>query len=327
MRALLLPAAGQFDALQVGEAPRPQPGPGQVLIAVHAAGLNPVEYKVAGGDGIPTWGWPHILGQDCAGVIAELGEGVSGFAVGDRVACHGDLGREGSFAEYVVDDAEVITRIPDGVDDVAAAALPCAGMTAYQAIVHRLHVEAGQTVLVTAGAGGVGGYAIQLARIAGARVLATASAENADRLRTLGAEPIDYRSTDVADEVRRLTDGRGVDGILDVLGTDSATTNFGLLVHGGGIVTIDGRPDITTIPELTTAPSVHEVALGAAYQWGDAAARRRLSTDLAALLELVAAGRLDPMVTRTVGLDEIPAALHDLEGRHVTGKIVARVTA
>ncbi|MDN6555094.1 MAG: alcohol dehydrogenase catalytic domain-containing protein, partial [Acidipropionibacterium acidipropionici] len=79
MRALLLPAAGQFDALQVGEAPRPQPGPGQVLIAVHAAGLNPVEYKVAGGDGIPTWGWPHILGQDCAGVIAELGEGVSGF--------------------------------------------------------------------------------------------------------------------------------------------------------------------------------------------------------------------------------------------------------
>lgn len=295
MRALLLPAAGQFDALQVGEAPRPQPGPGQVLIAVHAAGLNPVEYKVAGGDGIPTWGWPHILGQDCAGVIAELGEGVSGFAVGDRVACHGDLGREGSFAEYVVDDADVITRIPDGVDDVAAAALPCAGMTAYQAIVHRLHVEAGQTVLVTAGAGGVGGYAIQLARIAGARVLATASAENADRLRTLG--------------------------------TDSATTNLGLLVHGGGIVTIDGRPDITTIPELTTAPSVHEVALGAAYQWGDAAARRRLSTDLAALLELVAAGRLDPMVTRTVGLDEIPAALHDLEGRHVTGKIVARVTA
>lgn len=325
MRALLLPTAGGFDSLEVGEAPRPRPGAGQVLIAVHAVGLNPVEYKVARGGGVPTWHWPHILGQDCAGVIAELGEGVSEFRVGDRVACHGDLGRQGSFAEYVADDAEVIARVPEGVDDISAAALPCAGMTAYQAIVHRLHVEPGQTVLVTAGAGGVGGYAIQLARIAGARVLATASAGNAERLRALGAEPIDYRSTDVVREVRRLTDGRGVDGILDTVGGDSATANLQLLVHGGGIVTIDGRPDITTVPELTIAPSVHEVALGAAYQWGDAAAHRRLSTDLAALLELVAAGRLDPMVTRTVTLDEIPAALHDLEGRHVAGKIVARI--
>lgn len=325
MRALLLPTAGGFDSLEVGQAPRPRPGAGQVLIAVHAVGLNPVEYKVARGGGVPTWHWPHILGQDCAGVIAELGEGVSEFRVGDRVACHGDLGRQGSFAEYVADDAEVIARVPEGVDDISAAALPCAGMTAYQAIVHRLHVEPGQTVLVTAGAGGVGGYAIQLARIAGARVLATASAGNAERLRALGAEPIDYRSTDVVREVRRLTDGRGVDGILDTVGGDSATANLQLLVHGGGIVTIDGRPDITTVPELTIAPSVHEVALGAAYQWGDAAAHRRLSTDLAALLELVAAGRLDPMVTRTVTLDEIPAALHDLEGRHVAGKIVARI--
>ncbi|AXE39373.1 zinc-binding dehydrogenase [Acidipropionibacterium virtanenii] len=325
MRALLLPTAGGFDSLEVGQAPRPRPGAGQVLIAVHAVGLNPVEYKVARGGGVPTWHWPHILGQDCAGVIAELGEGVSEFRVGDRVACHGDLGRQGSFAEYVADDAEVIARVPEGVDDISAAALPCAGMTAYQAIVHRLHVEPGQTVLVTAGAGGVGGYAIQLARIAGARVLATASAGNAERLRALGAEPIDYRSTDVVREVRRLTDGRGVDGILDTVGGDSATANLQLLVHGGGIVTIDGRPDLTTVPELTIAPSVHEVALGAAYQWGDAAAHRRLSTDLAALLDLVAAGRLDPMVTRTVTLDEIPAALHDLEGRHVAGKIVARI--
>lgn len=326
MRALQLPTAGAFDSLEIGEAPRPRPGTGQVLIAVHAAGLNPVEYKVARGAGIPTWHWPHILGQDCAGVIAGLGEGVSGLRVGDRVACHGDLGREGCFAEYVVDDAEAITRIPEDVDDVCAAALPCAGMTAYQAIVHRLRVGPGQTILVTAGAGGVGGYAVQLARIAGARVLATASPANAERLRALGAEPIDYRSTDVVEEVRRLTEGRGVDGVVDVLGADSATANLRLLVHGGGIVTTDGRPDLTTIPELTTAPSVHEVALGAAYQWGDAASRRRLASDLAALLELVASGRLDPMVTRTVTLDEIPAALHDLEGRHVTGKIVARIT-
>lgn len=323
MRALLLPAAGALESLRTGEVEQPHPGPGQVLVAVRAVGLNPVEYKVAQGPGLDSWRWPHILGQDCAGVIAELGEGVSGPAVGDRVACHGDLGREGSYAQFVVEDAGMVVPVPEGVDDVSAGALPCAGMTAYQAIVHRLHVEEGQTVLVTAGAGGVGGYAIQLARIAGARVLATASARNADWLEHLGAEPIDYTSGDVAGQVRRLTGGRGVDGILDPLGSASATENLKLLVHGGGIVTIDGRPDITTIPELTTAPSVHEVALGAAYQWGDDVARRRLPEDLSALLRLVDEGRLDPMVTRTVALEEIPRALHDLEGRHVRGKIVA----
>jgi NADPH:quinone reductase-like Zn-dependent oxidoreductase len=325
MRALLLSEPGNFDGLHVGDLPRPVPGPGEVLVRVRAAGLNPVDDKVAGGSGEDGWTWPHVLGEDAAGVVEEVGPGVEGLAVGDRVACHGDLRRQGCFAEYVVERAWTVAHVPDGVTDVAAAALPCAGMTAYQAIARRLRVGAGQTVLVTAGAGGVGGFAVQLARMAGARVLSSASGVNAGWVRRLGAEPIDYTATDVATTVREMTDGRGVDGVLDTLGVASATENIGLLAYAGGIATIDGRPDLSAVPEFTTAVSVHEVALGAVYQWGDRAAQGLLATDLGTLLGLVEEGRLDPMVTRVTDLEGIPDSLRELRGRHVRGKIVAEV--
>ncbi|TDC26990.1 zinc-binding alcohol dehydrogenase [Streptomyces sp. 8K308] len=322
MRALVLDRPGPPDTLRRAELPVPEPGPGQVRVRVEACGLNPVDYQVAAG-GHPDWGWPHVLGLDVAGTVDAVGEGVTGVGPGERVAHHGDLRRPGGFAEYALADASALAHVPEALDPVVAAALPCAGTTAYQAVVRRLRVGAEHTVLVTGGAGGVGGYAVRLAALAGARVIATASAGNAEHLRKLGAdEVIDYRTEDVHARVRELSGGRGVDAIVDTVGPDSATAGLSLLAHGGGIATVAGRPDLTTLPPFGIAPSVHEIALGAAYSHGDERARADLSSILTELLALVADGRLDPRVTRTLALEDVPDGLTELAGRHVRGKLV-----
>ncbi len=208
MTALLLDRpAGPADlasAMRVGEVSVPESGVGQVRLRVEACGLNPVDWKVARGSA--AWSWPHILGLDVAGTIDVIGPGVTtpaddgtsalrpDLAVGDRVALYHDLRRPGGLAQYTVVDALAVAHVPAAVTAVEAAALPSAGMTAYQALVRRLRLAAEQTVLITAGAGGVGGYAIQIAKGLGARVIATASTTKLEAVRALGAdEVIDYR--------------------------------------------------------------------------------------------------------------------------------------
>ncbi|MET9435050.1 zinc-binding dehydrogenase [Streptomyces sp. NPDC006551] len=322
MRALVLDRPGPLDSLRSTELPVPAPGPGQVRVKVEACGLNPVDYQIAK-NGVAGLAWPHVLGLDVAGTVDALGEGVTRVGVGQRVAYHADLRRPGGFAEYTVGDAEVLAQVPAALDLVRAAALPAAGMTAYQALVRRLHVAEGQTVLVNGGAGGVGGFAVQLAAMTGARVFATASARNIDHVRKLGAQAvIDYRTEDVPARVRELTGGRGVDAVVDTVSTESATASLRLLAYGGGLAAVAGRPDITTVAPFTIAPSVHEIALGAAYSSGDEQARTDMAVMLTELCALAADGRLDPLLARTVPLDEVPAALEELAARHVRGKLV-----
>ena len=322
MRALVLDQPGPCDTLRMADLPVPDPGPGQVRIRVEACGLNPSDYQRAA-HGIPEWTWPAVLGLDVVGIVDELGAGVTNVRTRQRVAFHADIRERGGFAEYALADAQVLAPVPAGLDPAVAAALPSAGMTAYQAVVRRLHVTAEDTVLVTGGAGGVGGFAVQLAAMAGARVLSTASAGNAAYVRGLGAEAVvDHRTEDVASRVREVTEGRGVDAVVDTVGPDSATTNLGLLVHGGRLAAIAGRPDLGVVPPFSMAPSLHVIALGAAYTVGEERARGQLSTMLTELLSMAADGRLDPMLTRTVALEDVPAALTELSGRRVRGKLV-----
>jgi NADPH:quinone reductase len=200
--------------------------------------------------------------------------------------------------------------------------VPSAGLTACQAVVGRLRVGDEDTVLITGGAGGVGGFAVQLAALAGARVIATEAAHNTEHVKALGAEAVvDFRTDDIPARVRELT-GRGLDAVVDTIGADSATANLQLLAHSGRIAAVAGRPDLTTVPPFGMAPSVHEIALGAAYTVGDRRSRAQLATMLSELLALTAEGRLDPMLSRTVSLDEVPSALVELSGRGVRGKIV-----
>ncbi|MEV1009443.1 zinc-binding dehydrogenase [Streptomyces sp. NPDC049881] len=322
MRALVLDRPGSPDTLRLADLPVPEAGPGQVRVRVEACGLNPVDYQIAGG-GHPQWEWPHVLGLDVAGTVDAVGEGVTQVRVGQRVAFHGDLRRPGGFAEFAVADADVLAPLPDDLDAVTAAALPCAGMAAYQAVFRRLHVTAGRTVLVTGGAGGVGGFAVQLAAGVGARVIATSSAGNAAYVRQLGAhDVVDYQQQDVAARVRELTGGRGVDAVVDTVGPDSAAAHLGLLVHGGGLVAVSGRPERNTVAPFTTAPSLHEIALGSAYSHGDEQARADLAAMLGALFTMVTEKRLAPMTSRTVALEEVPSSLAELATRHARGKTV-----
>ncbi|MFF6804510.1 zinc-binding dehydrogenase [Streptomyces sp. NPDC012616] len=322
MRALVLDRPGTCDTLRLADLPTPEPGPGQVRVQVEACGLNPSDYQRAA-YGIPEWEWPAVLGLDVVGIVDAIGEEVKNVKVGQRVAFHSDIRARGGFAEYALADATVLAPVPDGLAPESAAAVPSAGLTAYQAVVRRLHVGNDDRVLVTGGAGGVGGFAVQLAALAGARVIATEAAHNADHVKALGAEAvIDFRTEDITTRVRELTGGRGVDAVVDTIGSESATVNLGLLVHGGGLAAIAGRPDLSVVPPFGMAPSVHEIALGAAYTVGDRRARAQLSTMLTDLLALLADKRIDPMLSRTASLEEVPAALVELSGRGVRGKIV-----
>ena len=186
-----------------GEAPEPSPAQGDIRVGVHAVGLNPVDYKIAR-MGHPYWRFPHIPGLEVAGVVDAIGSSVRQWQLGDRIFYHGDLSKPGGFAEFAVTTAQTVAHIPDSMSFVDAAALPCAGLTAYHALHRRLHVRADQTILVHAGAGGVGGFAIQLAAHAGLKVLTTCSENNADYVRDLAAEvAIDYHTENIGGRLGR----------------------------------------------------------------------------------------------------------------------------
>lgn len=325
MRALLLDRPGTPLELRLGDAPVPEPAADRIRVRVEACGLNPVDWKVAAG-GPAHMAWPHIPGCDFAGVVDAVGRDVTDVQVGQRVAGHGDLAQNGALAEYVIADPITVAVVPDAVDAVAAAALPCAGGTAYQSIADRMHVTAADVVFVTGGGGAVGGFAVQLAAAAGARVLATASARDHDRVRALGASDlIDHHTEDVHARVLELTGGRGVDAIVDVLPAPSATENLRLLAFGGAISCVGDRAALDALPEFGIAPSVHEIAFGAAHASGDVRARRRLGTIVEELLLRVAGGTLDPLVARVVPLADGAAALQSVRDGSARGKVVVTI--
>lgn len=325
MKALLLREKGLWEAMKVEEVDTPKPGPGEILVKVHAVGLNPVDYKTATG-GNPNWSYPHILGLDVAGIIAELGEGVTQWKKGDRVVYHGDLTKKGGYAEYTVTTAHTVSRIPDEVTFEDAAALPTAGYTAYQSLFRKLPMEQIETILIHGGAGGVGGFGVQLAKLAGKKVISTASTHNHDYVKSIGADyVIDYREEDVIKRVMEITGGRGVDAVVDAVSRQSATDSLDALAFLGHIVFISGAPDFTKIKPFTKSVSYHEIALGAAHKSDSHKAQKDLGKMGEEMLNLVKEGKISSMLNEIISLNEVPNALFRLSERHVKGKIVAKI--
>ncbi len=322
MKALVLDKPGKPNTLYLTNVAKPEPDKGEVRVKVEAVALNPVDYKIAQG-GHPVWRYPFILGLDVAGIIDAVGPDVDQWQVGDRVFYHGNLSRPGGFAEYTISVAHVLARIPANISFVEAAALPCAGLTAYQALVRKLHIQSNQTVFIQGGAGGVGGFGVQLAAQAGATVITTASRHNFDYVKNLGAsQVIDYRQEDVTHRIQEITDNQGVDAILNTVDSASATVDTKLLAFGGGLACIAGMPDFSQV-SFDKAISIHAVMLGGVYFSGDRAAQSDLGRMAAELISLMTDDKLDPMINRIISLDQIPKALIELSKRHVRGKIVA----
>lgn len=221
MRAVVITQFGGPDVLEVQQIERPQPGPGEVLVRVIASGTNPVDAKIRQAG---TWAqipFPAVLGYDVSGVVEEIGPGVTQFEVGDEVFYTPEIfgNSRGSYADYNAAPVSIVARKPAGLSHIEAAGIPLAGGTAWEAIVRRLALRPGETVLIHGGAGGVGSFAVQFARAAGARVIATASPHNHDFVSSLGAETVvDYRSDDAADAIMRAAGGSGVDASFDTAG-------------------------------------------------------------------------------------------------------------
>jgi NADPH:quinone reductase-like Zn-dependent oxidoreductase len=215
--------------LAVRHIARPVPAKGQVLVRVHAAGVNPLDTKIATGAGAHArQTLPAVLGLDLAGTVVELGEAVEGFTPGQAVfgMAGGIGGAQGSMAEYIAVDARLIAAKPHVLDMREAAALPLVFITAWEGLVDRANVRAGQRVLIHGGAGGVGQMAVQLAKARGAEVYATGSAASLDFIRSLGATAIDYQAQSVAAYVEQYTAGEGFDIVYDTVGGSTLDASF-----------------------------------------------------------------------------------------------------
>lgn len=321
MKAWLNHSGTAIDQWTFEEVKTPTPGEGQALIRVKTVALNPVDYKATNN---PAWTFPHIPGVDLAGVVEQIGPGAE-VKIGDRVAIHTNLQRDGAFAEYALVDTRALALIPEDISFTEAAAILCAGMTAYEAIVQKMNTTGKETILIHAGAGGVGGIGIQLAKRLGLKVATTASTENHEWVKRLGADlAIDYKKENVTDVIRDWTNGRGADLIFNTVGRDEATADLGRLAFSGQLAFIAGGPDQSVVKPFTLSPSIHEVALAAAYASEDDRAIRNLGHMASELLKLVAAKELDPLVTEEIPAADIVKGLQRLSERHVRGKIIAK---
>ena len=215
MKAIRIHSYGDVDTLSYEDAPLPEPGPADVRVRVHAAAVNPVDWKIRAGylAAMVPHQMPLTLGWDVSGVVDQVGADVTHLSIGDAVYSRPDITRDGSYAEYVVVRASEVAAKPGTLSHNEAAAVPLAGLTAWQGLFDHAHLKAGERVLIHAGAGGVGSFAIQLAKWAGAHVIATASAANEALVRGLGADEfVDYRSQQFEEVLAK------VDVVLDTIG-------------------------------------------------------------------------------------------------------------
>lgn len=337
MRAAIFDAFGGPEVVRIEEVERPEPGPAEVLFQVKAAAMNHLDLWVRRGLPVETT-MPHIGGSDVAGVVAALGPGVDDVAIGQRAVLNPNLwcGRcewclkgqqplcvkfkilgehtQGGFAEYVVAPARNVYPIPDQVDFVEAAAVPLPFSTAWRGLIGRAHLRAGEDVLITGASGGVATAAIQIARLAGARVFAVTTAENLERVWALGAHKVyDRGAVDYSKEVWKDTGKRGVDVILDSVGEATWPQNVRALARGGRLVTYGGTTGPNAVTDIRVMFWKQIELIGTTMATVE---------EFDAAMKAVFSGELRPIVDVQLPLDRAREAHERLEeGKHF-GKIV-----
>lgn len=308
MQAIRFHSYGDSEVLVLEEMPRPQAGAGEVLIRVHAAGVNPLDWKVRAGH-VRAWlkhRLPLIPGWDVSGVVEAIAPDVSAFKIGDEVYGMLNVTRNGAYAEYVTAKTYNLAFKPNSIDHIQAGAVPLASLTAWQSLFDLAGLKSGQTVLIHGAAGGVGHFAVQFAKWKEAKVIGTASASNEDFLRELGAdEVIDYSTTKFEEAVH------DVDVVLDTIGGDTQQRSWKVLKKGGILVATLG----ISSPEAARQHGVR----------GEGVMVRPDATQLTQIAALIDAGNLKPAVTTVLPLAEAPRAHELSQAGHVKGKIVLQV--
>jgi len=335
MHHVVIVRHGPPEVLEAHEAPDPAPGDGEVRIAVRAAGVNFADVLARLGLYPDAPKPPVVVGYEVSGVVDAVGRGVTTHRAGDRVVA---LTKFGGYADRVVVPAVSAFAIPDALDDIAAAAIPVNYVTALLALYRLSNLAAGETVLIHGAGGGVGIAATQLARLRGATIIGTASATKHDAIRQQGVHhAIDYRTANVAAEVRRLTNGRGADIVLDPIGGPSFTESYELLAPLGRLVmygvssVVSGErrsmwhaltmvirmPRFRPLRLMDSNRGVFGLNLG--HLWSE---RQQLGEAMTLILREVGAGRLSPVVARTFPLDKAADAHRFIQSRGNTGKVV-----
>jgi NADPH:quinone reductase-like Zn-dependent oxidoreductase len=330
MRALVLSRYGGPEHTALTEVPQPSPRAGELLVRVHAAGLNPVDYKTRAGAMrvIRRYPLPIVMGNELSGVIEAVGPGVIRFAKGDRVFGRVDKDIMGAFADYAVVHEEHAARMPESLEFPSAAAVPLAALTALQALRDELHLSAGQRVFIPGGAGGVGTFAIQIAKHLGAYVATTASTRGETLVKRLGADVvIDYLHERFEDKLS------GYDCAFDLLGDDTLARLWPVLKPGGRVVSIAGIPEpVTARKDLGRGRGLAALFWVASLTTRLRAARHGVSyrylfmhpsgADLAYLASLIEAKKLEVVIDRIFPFAEAKEAMTYLETGRAKGKVV-----
>lgn len=330
MKALVLTRYGGPGAAELRDVARPSPGPGEVLVKVAASALNPVDFKIREGKLKPVLriDLPAVMGNELAGTVVETGSGVTRFAVGDRVFARTAKDAMGAFAEYAVVAESLLAAIPDSLDFAGAAAIPLAGLTALQALRDEAALGPGSRVFIPGGAGGVGTFAIQIAKWLGAEVVTTASPRGRVLVERLGADTvIDYTAGPVEDGVGV------VDAVFDLIGGETLNRAFALVKKGGVVVSVNAMPEPQTARKdldrgLATQALFWVASLPLRLRAARHGARYRFlfmrpsGSELAELAALAEAGTLMPVIDRSFPFDRIKEALAYLETGRAKGKVV-----
>lgn len=319
MRAVYYEEFGGSDKLKLGKLPDPDPGPGEVVIRIAAAGVNPIDWKIREGrfDCIIDHAFPIIPGWDAAGTIVAIGDGVDSFVTGDRVFAYTRKSRaqDGTYAEFIAVPASYVSPMPQNLEFYQAAALPLCMLTAWQALCGFADIGGGESVLIQAGAGGVGSMAIQIAALRGARVITTASAVNASYCRSLGASMVvDYRERDVFEMVETAAPD-GLDCLFEMVWDERDPSVLDRCLsyvrEGGAVITLN---------EPANEKIVAERSLRATRLFSEP-----VGTELAVLGGLIGAGKLKLPEIHRMPLEAASAAMDLSKKGHVRGKIVLEI--
>lgn len=332
MKAFTISRYSKTDALQLTDAPDPEVQANDVLVEVHAASVNLLDSKIKTGEFklLLPYKFPLILGHDVAGVVVKVGANVSRFKVGDAVYARPADFRVGTFAEFIAINENDVARKPNNISMEEASSIPLVGLTAWQALVEKAQLQKGQKVFIQAGSGGVGTFAIQLAKNLGATVATTASSTNADWLKGLGADVvIDYKTQNFETLLREY------DVVLNSQDTKTLHKSLDTLKVGGQLISISGPPDVQYATEAGLPWFMKGVMRLLSYKIRKKAKERQINyaflfmkaqgQQLEKITALIEAGAITPVVDKVFPFDQTNQALAYVESGRAKGKVIIKV--